>query len=136
MTNNNPQDDDLFGELHQLKSNLGSLIHSVWNKEERKKVQNEMEQALEEVSQTLNKAAADFSESDTGKQFRAEVEDLRRRVESGELESQVKADLTSLVKQINQEIVKSGNIKPDSAETSSEPATETGETTSSPEDGK
>ncbi len=107
-----PAPEDIASEFTELGKSLTSLLRSAWESEERKKLQKEIEAGLTDLSGTLSKAATEFSESPTGQNLKADLKDLRQRVESGEVEAQVRQDVLSALRAANAELKKVASQPP------------------------
>jgi t-SNARE complex subunit (syntaxin) len=97
---------DLASELRQLGKNLKASLQSAWESEERKKVQEEIENGLAELGQLLQDTATEFEANRVGQEIKANVADFRSRLESGEVETRVRKDLTAALQTINAELDK------------------------------
>ncbi len=95
---------DLAGELRSLGKNLRDLFRSAWDSEDRKRLQEEIEGGVIDLTDSLRSAAQDFSKSETGRQLQEDVRDLGARVRSGEVESKVRQDLTEVLRRVNEEL--------------------------------
>lgn len=96
----------LNDELNALGRNLSNLFKAAWESPERQSLQRELENGLNEASNAINHAANNFSASETGQRLQADVADIRRRVENGELQSQARGDLLNALQKLNTEIQK------------------------------
>jgi signal recognition particle GTPase len=92
---------EILEELRELGRNLKAIIQSVWESEERKKLERELETGLNEVYTSLSKTAKEFSESSTGKNIKAEIEDLGERIRSGEVEIKVRDEILTALRTAN-----------------------------------
>ncbi|NPV86864.1 MAG: hypothetical protein HPY45_12740 [Anaerolineae bacterium] len=107
MSEDHPfQDGNLGEELHNLGKNIGALLRSAWQSPERQKLQEDIESGLADLVATLNSAAEEFRQSETGKQVQAEIEDIKQRLQNGELENKIRNDLYTILRQINAELEK------------------------------
>jgi len=104
MNDETHEPDDLAGELRMLGKNLRDLFRSAWDSEDRKRLQEEIEGGVVDLTDSLRSAAKDFSKSETGRQLQADVRDLGDRVRSGEVESKVRQDLTEVLRKVNEEL--------------------------------
>lgn len=105
--NDTPQDEgDLAEELRQLGKNLIDTMRFAWDSPERKKIQNEIETGLSDVVAALKQEADEFSTSPPGKQIKEEIDDLRRRWESGETETKARQELMNAIRMANNELQK------------------------------
>jgi len=91
-------------ELRALGENLRTVFQAAWDSDDRRRLQREIETGMGELADSLSKAAREFSESDTGKQMKDEVRDLGERLQSGEVESKVRQDLTAILRKLNDEL--------------------------------
>lgn len=116
-----PQEDtksqQLKSEFEHLGDNLRQLFVSAWESEERKNFQDELERGLTDLGDSLKQTAKDFQESETGQQVKAEAEDLRDRIASGEVEQKVREDILSVLHKVNAELEKITKPEPEDPET-------------------
>jgi hypothetical protein len=116
-----PQEDtksqQIKSEFQLLGENLKQMFVTAWESEERKNFQNELENGLTDLGDTLKQTAQDFKESETGQKVKAEAEDLRDRIESGEVEQKVREDILSVLHKVNAELEKITKPKPEGPET-------------------
>ena len=110
---------DIRDEFRNLGDNLKSVMHTAWESEERKKLQQDIEAGLSELGNVLNQLADDFHTSESDKKIKSEVEDFGERVRSGEVETKVRQELLSALQLVNTELDKAiGKMK--SAESASD----------------
>lgn len=106
MTENPQNEGNLSEEFRALGENLLKTLHSVWDSPERRKLQQEIEDGLNQLATTLKSEASSFNESTTGQQLKSDFEDLRQRVRSGEAEAKAREELLKALKLINTELDK------------------------------
>jgi len=104
MSDESHEPGDLASELRNLGENLRGLFASAWDSEDRKRLQEEIEGGVVDLTDSLRSAAKDFSKSETGRQLQEDVRDLGDRVRSGEVESKVRQDLTEVLRKVNEEL--------------------------------
>jgi hypothetical protein len=104
MTNPTGDESELVGELRQLTQNLKAAMQAAWESPGRRQLQADLQEGLEDMRQTFDQMASDFSQSEAGQRLKSDLEDLGDRVKSGELETQARADLVRLLKRVNQEL--------------------------------
>jgi sulfite reductase alpha subunit-like flavoprotein len=104
MTNPTEDQSELVGELRQLTQNLKAAMQAAWASPGRRQIQADLQEGLEDMRQTFNQLASDFSQSEAGQKLKSDLEDLGDRVKSGELETQARFDLVRLLKRVNQEL--------------------------------
>jgi hypothetical protein len=97
---------EILDELHNLGKNLKDLLQSVWESEERKKAQQEIETGLNDLLRTLSQTANDFAESPTGKTLKADLEDLHQRIQTGEVEKKVRNEVVTALRMANEGLKK------------------------------
>lgn len=127
--NENPKpEESLTDEFRSLGENLFKTLSAAWDRPERKQLQQEIEDGLTELAQTLRKETETFKESPTGQQLKSDVEDLRQRVRSGEAETAIRSELLKALRTVNAELNKALNsIKgepPSDADNPPEPPTQ------------
>ena len=125
--NENPQNEgNISDEFRAMGENLLKALNSVWDSPERKKLQQEIEDGLNQLATTLKSEASTFSDSPTGQQLKSDFEDLRQRVRSGEAEAKAREELLKALKLINAELDKVtsrwGGTKPGSEENTKPPS--------------
>lgn len=111
MTDANPPENEkpineIVTELQELGRNLRDMLQTVWESEERKKVQTEIETGLKDLGASLNQAAQDFNTSPAGQTIKSDVEDLKERLRTGEVQSKVRSDVLTALKSVNNELKK------------------------------
>lgn len=104
MPDQTRDESDLVGEFKQLTENLKAAMQAAWESPGRRQLQDDLKEGLEDMRQTFDQLASDFSKSQTGQQLKTDLEDLGDRVKSGELESQVRAELVGLLQRVNKEL--------------------------------
>lgn len=104
MNQETPPTGPLSDELRALGENLRSVFQAAWDSDDRRRFQQEFETGLGELASSLSQAARQFSESETGKQMKEDLRDLGERVQSGEVESRVRQDLTAILRKVNEEL--------------------------------
>jgi hypothetical protein len=96
-------------ELRDLGKNLEALMRGLWESEERKQLQENLQSSFYEVRDTIERAAEDVTESETGRRIREDVIDIQRRIETGEVETKARQEALKVLKHINQELEKTIN---------------------------
>jgi len=106
MTENPQNEGNISDEFRAIGENLLKALNSIWDSPERKKLQQEIEDGLNQLATTLKSEASTLSESPTGQQLKSDFEDLRQRVRSGEAEAKAREELLKALKLINAELDK------------------------------
>ena len=109
MSENPQSDENLADAFHKLGVNLVETLRSAWDTPERKKLQDEVEESLVSLSATVKNELDSFSDSPTGQRLKADMEDLRARVRSGETEAQVRQEILKALQLVNTELEKAAS---------------------------
>jgi signal recognition particle GTPase len=111
--NENKSPNDNIGEqLNELGKNLREALQSAWESEERRKLQQEIEEGLANLGASLSEAAKDFSNSPTGQSLKEDVKDLNERWRTGEVKSKVRSEITETLRKVNDELQKATRKNP------------------------
>ena len=100
------QQPDLTSQFRELGENLKSMFQSAWESEEATKLKEEMKEGLTELGTAANQALEDFNVSEAGQKIKAEAEDFKTRVESGEVETKARDEISKALNLINAELQK------------------------------
>jgi len=110
--------DDVAGELRELGKNLAGILRSAWESDERKRLQEEIQAGLNDLGETFNEAAAEFQSSQTGQRLKEDVEEIRGKIRSGEMEVKVREEILSALRMVNNELEKTRKKPPESGDSS------------------
>ncbi|NIW45550.1 MAG: hypothetical protein GWN14_12890 [candidate division Zixibacteria bacterium] len=110
---------NLKDEFRSLGENLKDMINAAWESDERKTLQGELEEGMQELGNVLNEFAANFQAGEVGQSIRHEVDEISERVRSGELEDKARQEILKALKIINGELEKASQ-KFSEAETDAE----------------
>ena len=119
MSDNPPEDQSLVDEFRILGQNLVETFRNAWESQERKRLQKEIEDGLDDLVATLKAEATTFTESPTGHRLKSDIDDLKQRVRSGEAETQVREELLKALRLVNAELQKASQFW--KSETSTQP---------------
>jgi len=97
---------DLKDEFKDFGANLKKAFEAAWDSEERMNAQQDIEAGINQLGQALNKFASTFNESEAGKQFVDEVDEIGQRLRSGEVAEKARQELIKVLKTINAELEK------------------------------
>ena len=106
MENGKEEEQEIHSEFRRLGNNLKAVFQGAWQSEERVQLQQDLESGLEELGDSIRELLEDLETSGTGQRLKADVEDLRERVESGELEQKARAELQHALDLANKELEK------------------------------
>jgi hypothetical protein len=117
MSDSNPNDNkspegDLGEQLNELGKNLRDALRTAWESDERRKLQQDIEVGLANLRDSLNQAATDFSQSQTGQTLKEDVKDLNERWKTGEVGSKVRTEIADALRTVNQELQKASRKDP------------------------
>ncbi len=117
MSENNPNENKsstgtISDQLNELGKNLRDALQSVWASDERRKLQQEIEEGMADLGATLSQAAKDFSNTPTGKTFTDDMKDLQQRWRSGEVGTKVHSDVVDALRRVNEELQKATRNNP------------------------
>ncbi len=117
MSENNPNENKSSGEtiseqLNELGKNLRDALHNAWSSEERRKLQQDIEEGMADLGATLSQAAKDFSNTPTGKTITEDVKDLQQRWKNGEVGSKVHSEVVDALRRVNDELQKAAGKTP------------------------
>ena len=97
---------DIADQFRELGENIKNFFHSVWESEESQNFRSELQNGLNEFGKATNEAIEEFKTSETGQKFKAEAEDFKSRVESGEVEAKAREEVSKVLTFINTELGK------------------------------
>jgi len=106
MNSDDRPESDVTDEFRTLAQNLVNTLNSAWESPERKKLQDEIEQGLEELTATLKRETDAFQESQTGQQIKEDVRELHQRVTSSETEGRIRQEILKVLRAVNSELEK------------------------------
>jgi hypothetical protein len=106
MTENQPPEDRLADEFRQLGKNLTEVLRGTWDSPERKRLQQEIANGLSDLSNMVRREAEHVRESPTGQRLKAEAEEIRTRIRTGDYENKARQELISALRSINEQLQK------------------------------
>jgi hypothetical protein len=117
MSENNPNEnkstnDTIGDQLNELGKNLRDALQTAWSSDERRKLQQEIEDGMANLGATLSQAAKDFSNTPTGKTITEDMKDLHQRWKTGEVGSKVHSDVVEALRRVNEELQKASGKNP------------------------
>ena len=109
MTQNTENTDNIRDEFRNLGDNLKQVFQTAWESEERKKLQSDVRDGLNDVSAALNEALNSFQTSEAGKKIVEGVEDVGEAFRSGEVEAKTREGILTALKKLNEELEKAAD---------------------------
>lgn len=106
MSEEKPPEANLGDEFRNLGKNLVEALRGVWDSPERKRLTEELDSNLTELSTTLRKELDSFNDSPTGQRLKEDVDTLHGKVRSELNDSKVKDELLAALRTANNELSK------------------------------
>jgi len=99
-------ENDFSSEIHKLGGNIKQVAQAALESEEFKRFQDEMNQGLSQLGESLNKFFQEVSESPAGQRVKSEIDDFQKSARTGELEAKVRQDVLAALQKANEELEK------------------------------
>jgi signal recognition particle GTPase len=117
MSENNPNEnmspnDNIGDQLNELGKNLRETLQTAWESDERRKLQQDIEEGLASLGASLSQAAKDFSSSQTGQTLKEDMKDLHEHWRTGEVGSKVHSEVVEALRKVNDELQKTTRKTP------------------------
>jgi ElaB/YqjD/DUF883 family membrane-anchored ribosome-binding protein len=106
MSEETKSEGDLREEFRNLSQNLKTVLQTAWESEERKKLQQDIQDGLNDVSNALNECISDFHASEIGQTVVNSVDEFGEKLRSGEVEEKAREGLLSALQKLNTELEK------------------------------
>ena len=97
---------DLSSQFQELGENIKTMFQSAWESDEAQKLKEDLRIGFDELGKAAVQAVEDFNMSETGQTLKTEAEELKSRVESGELETKARQEISKALEMINAELQK------------------------------
>jgi hypothetical protein len=109
---NKSPNESISDQLNELGKNLRDALQAAWSSEERRKLQQDIEDGMASLGASLSQAARDFSNTPTGQTIKDDVKDLQQRWRSGEVGSKVHTEVVDALRRVNDELQKAAGKNP------------------------
>jgi len=106
MTQNSQSQPDLGAQFRELGDQLKNLLQTAWKSEEAQQVKEELKTGLHELGRAANEAVEDFQASEVGEKIKTEAQDFKSRVESGEVETKTREEISKALAIFSTELQK------------------------------
>lgn len=106
MDDQKQPENDFADEIHKLGGNIKQVAQAALESEEFKKFQDEMNQGLSQLGESLNKFFQEIAESPAGQRVKSEIDDFQKTARTGELEAKVRQDVLAALQKANDELEK------------------------------
>ena len=101
-----PPEGELSAELRELGRNLRDAAKTTWESEESRRLQRELKDGFAALEAGLRETASELSSQETKQRVRNEAHALNERLRSGQVETQLRANLLAALRAVNAEIKK------------------------------
>ncbi len=98
------REENLQGELNALGENLQRAIRNVWQSDERKQLQADVEGGLEAALQHLRGELKEFQDSETGERLKADLQSVENDLRSGETATMMRQEILRVLQRLNAEL--------------------------------
>jgi len=106
MTDNPKPESNLENEFKALGQNLVAALRAAWDTPERKRVQDELANGLNELGTTLKHEADQLAGSPAGQQIKSSVEHVGERLRNAEAQEKVRQEILNALMVANTELQK------------------------------
>lgn len=108
-TKASPSLSDEFGKLGQ---NLGNLLKSLWNTDERHYVEKEIKSGMQQFTSGLDNAIESIKTDDTMKKVGSMAKDVWETAHGPQIMSEVQMGIAELLRRVNEELKEKAERKP------------------------
>ncbi len=104
MPSDDVREEGLQAELNALGENLQRAIRNVWQSDERKQLQADVEGGLESALQHLRGELQEFQDSETAERLKADLQSVENDLRSGETATLMRREILSVLQRLNAEL--------------------------------
>ena len=104
MPSDDVREDNLQAELNALGENLQRAIRNVWQSDERKQLQADVEGGLEAALEHLRGELKEFQGSETGERLKADLQSVENELRSGETATLMRQEILRVLQRLNAEL--------------------------------
>lgn len=97
---------DVSDALRDLGRQFAETLQAAWNSQERKEFEQEVREGVRRFGDEVNKVFTEAKESPTVKKAKEEAEEVRTRVESGEVTRKARGGLVEGLQWLSQELAR------------------------------
>lgn len=97
---------DVAAALGELGRQFGETIQAAWNSQERQEFEREVREGMRHFGDEVNKALREARESPTAKRVKEEADEVRTRVESGDVTRRARSGLVDGLQWLSQELAR------------------------------
>ena len=122
MSEPSADDHELEALFEEVNENLKKALRSIWSDPALQSIQSGFGESLQSLREGLESTIEGFKQSEAGQQFLLDLKEFNRKVQSGELEAQVRDELVRGLRKANQELADIANrATPPQSDTASPP---------------
>jgi len=103
---NNHQTSSLVAELNRLGENLGKVVRSAWESEERRSIEKELSAGLEQFVKRLNEAVESAQTDPTLNKAKTKAKEAWETARGPQIVSEVKTGVVDTLKKINEDLAR------------------------------
>ncbi len=104
-------------ELNKLGENLSNLMKAIWDSEERKSVEREITENLNQLNQKMDETVNKMKADDTADNLKKSVQNAWETAHGPQILSEIGAGLSETLRKLNEELSKRAKpaqeVKPD-----------------------
>ena len=104
--NTNRPQSEFASELNKLGENLGTLMRSVWESEERKSIEREITSGLEQLTKQVNQTIEQMRQDATVDHAKKTVKEAWETARGPKIVGEVQQGVVDTLKKINEELTK------------------------------
>jgi hypothetical protein len=106
MSQDKQPEGNLREEFRNLGQNIKNVLNGVWESQERRKLQKDVQDGLNELGKAVNELIDDIQSSEAGKKVVKGVDEFGEKLRSGEVEEKAREGILSTLHKINVELEK------------------------------
>lgn len=97
---------DVSDALRDLGRQFAETLQAAWNSQERREFEAEVKEGVRRFGDEVNKVFAEAKESEPAKKVKEEAQEVRGRVESGELGRKARSSMVEGLQWLSQELAR------------------------------
>jgi len=109
---NNQQTSSLVAELNRLGENLGKVVRSAWESEERRSIEKELSAGLEQFVKRLNEAVESAQADPSLNKAKSKAKEAWETARGPQIVSEVKTGVVDTLKKINEDLARRAEPAP------------------------
>lgn len=104
--NNNPQPTNLVAELNRLGENLGKVVRSAWESDERRSIEKELGAGLEEFVKRLNEAVESAQKDPSLNKAKVKAKEAWETARGPQIVAEVRTGVVDTLRKINEDLAR------------------------------